>query len=101
MPDEENQTPDLNVNVHKTGGVSKWQWVSVVGVGTFLIIPVVFWMMRLISEVIPKNTEAFIGVREALISNREQGEDIEKAMRSNNRALNKIADKIGPDEEEE
>jgi hypothetical protein len=99
MEQPADHTADVNVNVNRTGGTSRWQWISVVGVGTFLIVPVVFWMMRLISEVIPANTEAFIGVREALIMSKEQDEDSERALRANTRALNKVADKIGPDEE--
>ncbi len=64
---DESTNPVVNVNSGNTGGsMSRWQWISVVGVGTFLIVPVVFWMMNLIGDVIPANTEAMLGVKSAI-----------------------------------
>ena len=100
MP-EADETPDLNVNVTKTGGLSRAQWVSVVGVGTVLLMGIVPWMMNTISNnqktmntTVEKNTVALTAVQ-------EQSEDVESAIRSNTRVLNKLYDRIGPDEEAE
>ncbi len=99
-------TPDLTVEVSKSAKDTqvernRWHWVSVVGVGTFLIVPVVFWMMTLVSKALEKNATVIENNTAAMTANKMQGEDVESAIRSNTRALNRINQKIGPDPEAE
>lgn len=88
---------DVTVKVEKTGS-SRLQWVSVVGVGTFLIVAIVPWMMnmisantRLISTTMQDNTVA-------ITSMTEQSEDVERAIRANTRVLEKLGEQIQVDE---
>jgi hypothetical protein len=95
MAEAEGDTPaDFKVDVNQKGGMSKWQAIGVVGIGTFLLTAIVPWMMYLIGTVIPKNTEAITTMT-------EQSKDVESAIRSNTRALNRINEKIGPDPDSE
>lgn len=101
MPEADDKPADVQVNVTKTGALSRMQWVSVVGVGTVLLVAIVPWMMTTISSnqkmmntIVDKNTIALTGVK-------EQSEDVESAIRSNTRVLNKLYQRIGPDEEAE
>ena len=68
---------ELVAAINTTGGqgASKLQWVSVVGVGTFLIVGIVPWMMYLISNVIPANTKALVAIE-------SQSDDVEAALGS-------------------
>jgi hypothetical protein len=95
-------TPDVNVTLSQPDkSMSRWQWISVVGVGTVLIVGIVPWMMNMIGgnqeffeTTIQQNTTALTKVA-------EQGDDVERAIRSNTRALNKLAEVVGPDEDDE
>lgn len=68
---------ELVAAINTTGGkgASKLQWVSVVGVGTFLIVGIVPWMMYLISNVIPTNTKALVAIE-------SQSDDVESTLAS-------------------
>lgn len=98
----ESDPTELAVTVSQPDkAMSRWQWISVVGVGTVLIVGIVPWMMNMIGgnqkffeTTIQQNTTALTKVA-------EQGDDVERAIRSNTRALNKLAEVVGPDDEAE
>lgn len=95
-------------NFQNTGnGTSKWQWISVVGIGTFLLAGIVPWMMwmigKMVNEVLPANTAAMTSIK-------EQSEDVEESLdtahddsvktRTVMRALSAKIDAIVPADEE-
>lgn len=82
--------------INNTGnkGASKLQWVSVVGVGTFLIVGIVPWMMWMISEVIPSNTKALVAIE-------KQSEDVEIELGRTRRAISKLSSLIQEEEDME
>lgn len=95
----ENQPPttikidELVAAINTTGGkgASKLQWVSVVGVGTFLICGIVPWMMYMISNVIPANTKALVAIE-------SQSEDVEEELGRTRRTITKLNSLLQDDE---
>lgn len=64
------------INGRKAG--DNKQWVAVVGVGTFLLLAIVPWMMvmiqKLVYDIVPANTQA-------LVKMESQQEDVESVLR--------------------
>jgi hypothetical protein len=81
-------------SINPGGKISRLQWVSVVGVGTFLIVGIVPWMMWMISVVIPANTEALIGIE-------KQAEDVEDELARTRRAIIKLSGLIQVEDPED
>lgn len=105
MPDDEQKPADLKVEVDDSRGPAKWHWISVVGVGTFLIVPVVFWMMNMISGLIEKTndtieqTNGVIDRNTAVVSaSTEQMKDVEADLEASKRVMQRLYEKIGDEE---
>jgi hypothetical protein len=78
------------INSGSSGG-NKLQWIAVVGVGTFLIMGIVPWMMYMISEVVPANTKALVSVE-------AQSEDVEEELGRTRRAITKLSSLLQEEE---
>ncbi len=66
---------------------NRMPWVAVVGVGTVLIMAIVPWMMWMIGEVIPANTQA-------LVKMEAQSEDVESALKATRDVIIDLKDAV-------
>lgn len=61
---------------------AKWHWVSVVGVGTFLLVPIVFWLMYMVGNALPANTKALNSVDDELEDSQDVTKDAIKVVKA-------------------